>query len=275
MGGERSAAVGNAVVYFEVGGPDNEPLTGFYRELFGWGIQRVGEGVNYSLIDTNGGKGVNGGLGKSGTGDPWATFYVATPDIQATLDKAASLGAKTVVPVTEIPGFGTFAMFDDPDGLLIGLTQVSGSQEGAPGPSSGEGAPVDWFEVLGSDAERTQGFYREIFGWTVNPGAQGYGLVDTGAGARHPGRDRRGRAGGLGDGLRARARRRADDGQGRAARRDAGLRADGGRRPHADRGLPRPRRERVRRLPPRGPLTTEAAGRVRARRRQGTWTAAR
>ncbi len=184
--------MGSAVVYFEVGGPEDQPLIDFYRELFGWGLQRVGEGINYTLIDTKGGYGLNGGLGKSGTGAPWSTFYVEVDDVQAALDKAASLGGKTVVPVTEIPGFGTFAMFDDPDGLLIGLSKATGSQEGAPGPSSGEGAPVDWFEVLGSDAARTQGFYKEMFGWAVNPGAQGYGLVDTGAG--------RGIQGGLGSG---------------------------------------------------------------------------
>jgi uncharacterized protein len=184
--------MGNAVVYFEVGGPENEPLIAFYRELFGWGLQRVGEGVNYSLIDTKGGGGVNGGLGKSGTGTPWATFYVEVEDVQASLDKALSLGGKTVAPVTEIPGFGAFAMFDDPDGLLVGLAKAGEALTVGPGPSSGEGAPVDWFEVLGSDAARTQAFYTEMFGWTVKPDDPRYGLVDTGAG--------RGIQGGLGAG---------------------------------------------------------------------------
>jgi uncharacterized protein len=184
--------MGNAVVYFEIGGPEDQPLIEFYGELFGWGTQKV-PGANYTLIDTQSGEGSKGGLGKSGTGEPWATFYVEADDLQATLDQAESRGGKTVVPVTEIPGFGTFAMFSDPDGLLIGLVKSAAPQEGAPpGPSSGEGAAVDWFEVLGSDAERTQAFYTELFGWTVNPGGPGYGLVDTGAG--------RGIQGGLGSG---------------------------------------------------------------------------
>ena len=184
--------MGNAVVHFEIGGPDDAPLVEFYRELFGWGIQRV-SGANYSMVDTRGGDGVNGGLGKSSTGEPWSTFYVEAADLQAVLDKAESLGGKTVLPVTEIPGMITFAMFDDPDGLLIGLVKSEEPREGAPqGPSSGDGAPVDWFEVLGSDAARTQAFYKEMFGWTVNPGAAGYGLVETG--------DARGIQGGLGSG---------------------------------------------------------------------------
>jgi uncharacterized protein len=41
---------------------------------------------------------------------------------------------------------------------------------------------VDWFEVLGSDAGRTQKFYTELFGWTTNDaGFPGYALV-SGAG---------------------------------------------------------------------------------------------
>lgn len=173
--------MGNGVVHFEVGGPDDEPLVKFYGELFGWKLQRI-PGVNYTAVDTQGGSGINGGMGKSSTGEPWATFYVGVDDLQATLDKAGSLGGSTVVPVTEIPDVVTFAMFSDPDGLLIGLVKNEAPQEGQPqGPSSGSGAAVDWFEVLGSDAERTQSFYSELFGWKADDSTfPGYGLVDTG-----------------------------------------------------------------------------------------------
>ena len=60
---------------------------------------------------------------------------------------AEALGGKTVMPVTEIPGLVTFAMFNDPDGLLVGIVKGAGPQEGEPPvPSAGDGAPVDWFE---------------------------------------------------------------------------------------------------------------------------------
>jgi predicted enzyme related to lactoylglutathione lyase len=182
--------MGNAVVHFEVGGPDPEPLIAFYGELFGWRLQPTPGG--YTFIDTQAGGGINGGVGTSRTGEPWSTFYVEADDLQAVLHRAESLGAKTVVPVTEIPGIVTWAMFDDPDGLVVGLVQSAPPAEEMPqGPSPGDGAPVDWFEVLGSDAERTQRFYAGLFGWTVNAeGVPGYRLVDTGAG--------RGIQGGLG-----------------------------------------------------------------------------
>ena len=190
--------MGNAVVHFEIGGPDDAPLVAFYGELFGWKLQPF-EGGGYTMIDTNGGGGINGGIGKSRTGEPWSTFYVAADDLQAALDKAESLGAKTVMPVTDFGGAVTIAMFNDPDGLLIGLVKSADPSVGEqpPGPSAGAGEPVDWFEVLGSDAARTQRFYADLFGWTVDSAAfPGYATVDTGTG--------RGIMGGIGGGEESR-----------------------------------------------------------------------
>jgi uncharacterized protein len=185
--------MGNAVMHFEIGGPDDQPLVAFYRQLFGWDLQPMPGG--YTLIDTRGGGGINGGIGKSQTGEPWSAFYVEATDLQAVLDRAESMGAKTVMPVTDFGGMVTIAMFTDPDGLLVGLVKAAdpGQPQDQAGPSAGPGEPVDWFEVLGSDAGRTQRFYADLFGWTVDTsGFPGYGMTDTGAG--------RGIQGGLGAG---------------------------------------------------------------------------
>ena len=169
----------NPVVHFEIGAADDRPLLAFYGELFGWGLRAL-PGVNYTRVDTRGGGGINGGIGRSGTGEAWATFYVEVDDPQAFLDRAEALGATTVLPATKIPGMATFAMFDDPDGLLVGLVQGEGTPEAAQRPSDGDGAAVDWFEVLGADAGRSQAFYAELFGWEV-PRGDAYGLVGPGA----------------------------------------------------------------------------------------------
>jgi len=190
--------VGNAVVHFEVGAADDGPLVAFYRELFGWGLQAF-PGGGYTIIDTRGGGGINGGIGKSQTGEPWSAFYVETDDLQGMLDKAQSLGGTTVMPVTDFGGAVTIAMFHDPDGLLVGLVRAPAepAQGDEAAPSAGSGEPVDWFEVMGSDAARTQEFYADLFGWTVDSsGFPGYAVVDTGAG--------RGIQGGLGGGEDAR-----------------------------------------------------------------------
>jgi predicted enzyme related to lactoylglutathione lyase len=177
--------MGYPVMWFDLGAADVQPLRKFYGDLFGWKLESAAE--TYTMIDTQGGSGMIGGIGRSGTGDPWIAFYVEVEDPQSVLEQAEKMGAKTVVPVTELPAV-MFAMFNDPDGLLIGLMKP---MPGAPGPSSGEGEAVDWFEILGPDAGRTQSFYRELFGWGVDENTD-YAMVDTGAG--------RGAAGGIGGG---------------------------------------------------------------------------
>src|SRR5262249_59968450 len=82
---------------------------------------------------------------------------------------------------------------NEPAGLLVGLVKAADPAAGEqPGPSAGTGEPVDWFEVLGSDAGRTQRFYADLFGWRLggDDTAEGYAMADTGAG--------RGIQGGLG-----------------------------------------------------------------------------
>lgn len=195
--------MGNAVVHFEFGAADDGPLVGFYGELFGWDLRggqggrpprpalRGGQG-GYTMIDTRGGRGINGGIGKSQTGEPWSAFYVETDDLAATLEAANALGGTTVLPVTEFGAGVTIAMFNDPDGLPIGLVRTAQVQV----PSAGPGEPVTWFEILGSDPARTQRFYAELFGWKVASGFPGYAAVDTGAG--------RGLMGGIGGGVASR-----------------------------------------------------------------------
>jgi predicted enzyme related to lactoylglutathione lyase len=140
-------------------------------------------GANYTLIAASG-AGISGGLGRSRTGQPWATFYAEAYDLHAVLDRAAALGGTTVVPITEIPGKLAYAMLTDPDGLLVGVAKRAdaGTVAAEPEQAGEAGAPVDWFEVLGRDAEATRRFYTAVFDWSVTEMTGGYALVDTGAG---------------------------------------------------------------------------------------------
>ena len=190
--------MGTAVVHFEIGAADDGPLVAFYEELFGWGMHGLSSG-DYTQIDTRGGVGINGGIRRSRTGEPWSTFYVETDDPQAALDRATALGGTTVMPVTDFGGGATIAMFTDPDGLLVGLVRAPAEHPQGSGaaPSDGPGHLVDWFEVMGSDAARTQQFYAAMFGWTLDyAGFPDYAVVDTGTD--------RGIIGGLGGGQESR-----------------------------------------------------------------------
>lgn len=50
----------------------------------------------------------------------YTIFYVDVEDVKKCLDKAESLGGKTLVPPVEIPT-GTFAWMQDPEGNTVGL----------------------------------------------------------------------------------------------------------------------------------------------------------
>jgi predicted enzyme related to lactoylglutathione lyase len=52
-----------------------------------------------------------------------ALVYVGTDDIEATLARAEELGAKTLMPKTEIPHTGWFAILSDPSGARVALYQ--------------------------------------------------------------------------------------------------------------------------------------------------------
>jgi hypothetical protein len=166
-------------VHFEISGPDERQLAGFYASLFGWGMHPLTD-AGYTLVDTRSGAGINGGIARSPDGAPSVTFYIETDDLQAALDKVNLLGGKTQTPITEMPGMVTYARFADLDGLQIGLVLEPRDPGQVIAPTAGTGAAVDWFEVLGADAGRSQRFYAEIFGWKAAATGSRYQMVDTG-----------------------------------------------------------------------------------------------
>ena len=101
----------NPVVHFEVVGKDGKATQKFYSNLFGWKID-ANNPMNYGIVDTGTEGGISGGVGEAPPGQPHpgVTFYVSVDDLQATLDKAESLGGKTVMPVTEIPNMVTLGV---------------------------------------------------------------------------------------------------------------------------------------------------------------------
>jgi uncharacterized protein len=174
----RGEDMGNPIVHFDVNGPDGESLQRFYGDLFGWGIQPVPD-IGYALVDTRSGLGVNGGIGTSQDGSSSVRFYAEADDLQAVLDRAESLGGKVALPITDM-GMVTFALLADPDGLVVGVVKREPGQP-SQSPSEGDGAAVDWFEVLGTDAERTQRFYTELFDWKLQDSSfPGYRMTESG-----------------------------------------------------------------------------------------------
>ncbi len=110
--------MGQPVVHFEIGCRDSGRTQEFYSKLFGWHVQEMAPAA---IIETGGTGGINGHITALGH-EPhhYTIFYVEVDDLQAYLDKAKSLGGKTLVPPVEIPTC-SFAWMQDPEGNTLGL----------------------------------------------------------------------------------------------------------------------------------------------------------
>jgi hypothetical protein len=101
---------------------DVEAAKRFYTELLGWTTEEV-PGMSYTIVQTEG-TGIGGimAIPPQAAGSPpqWGT-YVTVDDVDATAHKAQALGAKTIVPLTDIPNVGRFYTFQDPQGAVISI----------------------------------------------------------------------------------------------------------------------------------------------------------
>ena len=112
----------NPVVHWEIQSNQAPKIQEFFGKLFDWHVD-ANNPMNYGMVDTHAEGGINGGIGPSEGGTNQVIFYVQVDDLQAYLDKAESLGGKTVMPPTEIPDVVTLAMFSDPEGNVIGMVK--------------------------------------------------------------------------------------------------------------------------------------------------------
>jgi hypothetical protein len=113
----------NSVDWFEIATDKPEEARSFYGELFGWTFGADKDsGRPYREITASGAGRPSGGLFDSGGRFPnYAIFYVVVQDVAATLAKAESLGAKTLVPPTTTDHGLVFAQLQDSSGSHFGI----------------------------------------------------------------------------------------------------------------------------------------------------------
>jgi predicted enzyme related to lactoylglutathione lyase len=91
---------------------------------FGWTFTDAGP--DYSLVRPVDG-GLGGGLMKAPDDTPpYVTVYVQVEDLDVALKHIVGLGGTPLVPPTQINETASFAMFQDPDGNIIGLLKATG-----------------------------------------------------------------------------------------------------------------------------------------------------
>ena len=114
----------NPICHFELIVPDPEKAKSFYGEVFAWEFEST-PGSDYQLIRT--GQPPPGGLMKKPEEMPVNAVlqvYVAVDSVEDTLKKAEAAGARIIVPKREVPGVGYFSVFQDPDGIVLGIFEA-------------------------------------------------------------------------------------------------------------------------------------------------------
>jgi uncharacterized protein len=132
----------HTVVHFEIPADQPERAAKFYRELFGWDVNRwegsqeekAGmdyrpEAFEYWMVrtvptDAEGrptGPGVNGGIMRRMFPDQAPVNYINVPNVDEFAQRAERLGAKPLVPKRPVPGMGWFAQLSDTEGNVFAI----------------------------------------------------------------------------------------------------------------------------------------------------------
>ena len=110
----------NALSHFEVMTNDPKKCKAFYGAVFDWTFDDDSM-PGYSLINT--GAEPSGGVMARPADAPAPALHVyfQVENISNTLRKATNAGGSVIVPSTDIPNVGTFAMIADPEGIVFGI----------------------------------------------------------------------------------------------------------------------------------------------------------
>ena len=121
----------HTVVHFEIPADQPERAVKFYRELFGWKVEKMGGPMDYWMVQTvpSDAKGrptepgVNGGLMRRMMPGQTPVNYISVENVDEFARKAERLGAKVVMPKRPVPGMGWFAQFTDTEGNVFAIWQ--------------------------------------------------------------------------------------------------------------------------------------------------------
>lgn len=143
---------------------DVEDTKGFYGELFGWtyDAMEMPQGT-YTLIKV--GEASIAGITAPPKGVPphW-TGYISVEDVDAAAAKAKKAGGKALMDAFDVPGVGRMQPIADPEGSGFFIFH---SAEGDQDPAEGAGT-WHWNELWSKDPGKTEKFYTEVFGYSVD-----------------------------------------------------------------------------------------------------------
>ena len=124
----------NPVVHFEMPYDDRDRMTAFYRSVFGWELQAMGDDMgNYVLAttatsDAKPGEpagAINGGFFPRRADWPaqYPSVVIAVEDIDASMGKVAAAGGEVLGEPMDIPGVGRYVSFYDTEKNRVSILQ--------------------------------------------------------------------------------------------------------------------------------------------------------
>ena len=113
------------IVWNELMTSDPAASVKFYGGLFGWTTQEMPmPGMNYTML-THAGETFGGVCTAQQPGvQPFWLHYVSVTNLEATIAKAAALGAAVCMPPMDVGDKGRIAVLKDPQGAMFGLHQM-------------------------------------------------------------------------------------------------------------------------------------------------------
>jgi uncharacterized protein len=124
----------NKVVHFEIPFDDDKRAEKFYKDVFGWQINKF-PGMDYYLAITADSEpnqmtpkepgAINGGLLKRDDTGKAPMIVIDVPSIDEHISKITDAGGKQVMPKVPVGDFGFYARVSDTEGNVIGLWQTA------------------------------------------------------------------------------------------------------------------------------------------------------
>jgi uncharacterized protein len=114
------------VIHFEIPANDPERTASFYKQAFGWKIEKWPGPMEYWMVKTGpeGAPGINGGLLRKQGPVVATTNTIGVESVDAAVTAVTNAGGKLVMAKTAIPTVGYFAYCQDPEGNLFGVMQA-------------------------------------------------------------------------------------------------------------------------------------------------------
>jgi len=141
---------------------DVQSASAFYAAVAGWQYEPGREGALMIRAETEEIGRIAPMPASAAHAPPHWLGYVAVQDVDAIARQATELGGRVIVPGTEIPGVGRFAVLADPQGAVFA---VFASDQGPHAADRNRLGRFSWAELNTTDWEGAWKFYSSLFGW--------------------------------------------------------------------------------------------------------------